>query len=51
MLQAGGPMVVADMSRHALFPRLASVRVKRCDACDGAGVRGYEQEASAQEAP
>jgi hypothetical protein len=38
MLQAGGPMVLADVPRHALFPRLASVRVKRCDACDGAGV-------------
>jgi hypothetical protein len=44
-------MVVADMSRHALFSRLASVRVKRCDACDGAGVRGYEQEASGRKVP
>jgi hypothetical protein len=51
ILQTGGPMVLADMSRHSLFPRLASARVKRCDACDGAGVWGHERGASAQETP
>ena len=47
MLQAGGPLVLADMSRYALFPRLASTRVKRCDVCDGAGVPPDEGKAGA----
>jgi len=49
ILQAGGPMVLADSARYASFPRLAAAHVKRCDACDGAGVWGNEQEASAQD--
>ena len=51
ILQSGGPMVLTDLSRYSLFPRLASARVKRCDACDGAGVPGHERGASAQEDP
>ena len=43
ILETGGPMAIADMARYSLFPRLASARVKRCDACDGAGVWGYER--------
>jgi hypothetical protein len=51
ILQTGGPMVLADMSRYASFPRLASARVKRCDACDGAGVWEHNRGAGAPEAP
>jgi hypothetical protein len=43
ILQAGGPMVLPDTSLYSLFPRFASARVKRCDACDGAGVWGHER--------
>jgi hypothetical protein len=45
LLQAGGAMALVDMLRHALFPRLRSVPVKRCDTCDGTGVSGYERQA------
>ncbi len=51
ILQAGGPMVLADTASYSLFPRLASARVKRCDACDGAGFWGDEPGATAREDP
>jgi hypothetical protein len=47
ILQVGGPLVLTDMSCHSPFPRLATARVKRCDACDGTGVWGHEKKVAA----